>query len=112
MRPIALLLLLAVLLVPTVGTADERGEAVRLPESLGITPDGQTLVFSWRGDLWKAPRLMQTAAQPLTFHPAPDTRPHVSPDGTQVAFVSTRTGSEQVHVMPLAGGAPKQVTLP
>ncbi|MEO0480853.1 MAG: S9 family peptidase [Planctomycetota bacterium] len=33
-----------------------------------------------------------------------------SPDGTQVAFLSTRSGSAQIHVMDLDGGEARQVT--
>lgn len=110
MRRIPLCLLALVLLWPAAVQAEEQGRLVRLPESLALTPDGSTLVFSWHGDLWRAPLAGGTARR-LTFHPAPDTRPHVSPDGTTIAFVSTRSGAEQVHVMPLAGGAPRRITL-
>ncbi|MDF1699888.1 MAG: S41 family peptidase [Planctomycetota bacterium] len=111
MRLSLVALLATLVLWPAAVAADERGEAVRLPESMAVTPDGKTLVFSWRGDLWRAPLLRVTAAERLTFHPAPDTRPHISPDGKHVAFVSTRTGAEQVHLLPLAGGAPRQITM-
>ena len=110
MRRIPLCLLALVLLWPSPLHAEEEGRLVRLPESLALTPDGSTLVFSWHGDLWRAP-LAGGAARRLTFHPAADTRPHVSPDGRTIAFVSTRTGAEQVHLMPIDGGAPRQITL-
>ena len=38
------------------------------------------------------------------------TQPEFSPDGSQIAFVSERSGSNQVFVMPAGGGAPKQLT--
>jgi Tol biopolymer transport system component len=75
-----------------------------------LSPDGRTLYFSWRGDLWTAPTA-GGAARRLTAHPARDLTPRVSPDGRELAFVSDRTGSMQVFTMPAAGGAPRQVTL-
>jgi Tol biopolymer transport system component/C-terminal processing protease CtpA/Prc len=112
MRRFAFALLgLAALLpaAPAWSGAPPRGTPIRLPAGLSLTPDGSTLVLSWRGDLWRCAST-GGAARRLTFHPAPDTRPCVSPDGTQVAFTSTRTGSEQVFVLPLEGGTPRQVT--
>lgn len=110
LRPLAL----AILLLATTQEASAREEipenAIRLPETMALTKDGATVVFSWRGDLWRVAR-SGGAARRLTFHPAKDTRPYVSPDGRHIAFVSDRTGSNQVHVMPIDGGQPRQVTL-
>jgi len=77
---------------------------------MSLTPDAKTVVFSWRGDLWRVP-VAGGAARRLTFHPAADIRPHVSPDGHLIAFVSNRSGVEQVWVMPIEGGPARQVTL-
>ena len=110
MRLISLCVLAAVLLWPAGLEARDEGRLVRLPESLALTPDGKTLIFSWHGDLWRA-SIDGGDARRLTFHPAPDTRPHVSPDGRTIAFASTRAGVEQVHVMPIDGGRPRQVTV-
>jgi Tol biopolymer transport system component len=40
----------------------------------------------------------------LTNDPASDGLPAVSPDGTQVAFISNRGGSWGMWVVPIAGG--------
>lgn len=40
----------------------------------------------------------------------PEGSPAWSPDGAQIAFVSTRTGTSQVFVVPAAGGTAQQVT--
>ena len=63
--------------------------AVRLVSGLSLTPDGDTLVFSWRGDLWRVSAGGGDASR-ITFHPASDTQPRISPDGRTVAFVSNR----------------------
>lgn len=82
---------------------------VKLVMDHALSPDGATLAFSWRGDVW----LVSTeggAARRLTFHPADDTRPRFSRDGKKIAFVSDRDARNQVYVMPLEGGAPRRVT--
>lgn len=45
-----------------------------------------------------------------TVDPASDTSPRWSPDGSQLLFISTRSGSAQAWVMPADGGEPRQVT--
>jgi Tol biopolymer transport system component len=82
---------------------------IRLAGNAALSPDGTQLAFSWRGDIWTVPTAGGTA-QPLTMDEAQDSQPEFSPDGTQVAFVSDRTGSDQLFIMPAAGGSPQQVT--
>lgn len=45
----------------------------------------------------------------LTRGPGQDSGPRWSPDGSQLAFVSTRSGSAQVHVIARDGGEARQV---
>ncbi len=40
----------------------------------------------------------------------PESSPRFSPDGTQILFSSARTGTNQIWVMPAAGGAATQLT--
>ncbi len=84
-------------------------ERVQLASLPALSPDGQTLVFEYRRDLWIASP-DGGEARPLTTHPAHDTRPVFSPDGTQLAFQSNRDDSWQTYVMPVSGGAPRQLT--
>ena len=46
----------------------------------------------------------------LTAGTGKDTWPAFSPDGNEVAFISDRTGKNQVHVIPVDGGEARQVT--
>jgi len=46
----------------------------------------------------------------LTNNPAIDSSPSLSPDGSQMAFVSNRQGSPQIFIMPSAGGAARRLT--
>jgi tricorn protease len=92
----------------SISTADG-GEPIRLASDPTLSPDGKTLVFAWRGDLWSVPTAGGTA-KALTTHPASDRSPLFSPDGKTIAFVSNREGSDQVYTMPAGGGAPTQLT--
>ncbi len=46
----------------------------------------------------------------LTKSGASDLSPSLSPDGSQIVFVSDRSGGAQVFVMPASGGAAKRLT--
>ncbi len=74
-----------------------------------ISPDGQTIVFAYRGDLYRVPAAGGTAV-PLTLHEAHDTKPVWSHDGKWIAFASDRFGNFDVFVMPAAGGPARRLT--
>jgi len=74
-----------------------------------ISPDGQTIVFSYKGDLYRVPAT-GGAATPLTMHEAHDFMPVWSNDGNQIAFASDRYGNFDVFVMPATGGEAKRLT--
>jgi tricorn protease len=82
---------------------------IQLPQDPALSPDGKTLVFSWRGDLWSVPST-GGVARALTQHPGRDTSPVFSPDGQRLAFLSDRQAGPQVHLMPAGGGTPVQLT--
>jgi len=74
-----------------------------------ISPDGQTIVFAYKGDLYRVPS-DGGAAVPLTLHEAHDTNPVWSRDGRSIAFASDRFGNFDVFVMPAAGGPARRLT--
>ena len=74
-----------------------------------ISPDGETVVFSYRGDLWSAPTAGGTAT-PLTLHEAHDSYPVWSRDGSTIAFASDRYGNYDVFVMDADGGVATRLT--
>lgn len=86
-----------------------QAEVIRLPQEPALSPDGSSLVFAWRGDVWEV-GTKGGVARRLTQHSAVESSPAYSPDGQQIAFVSDRDGSKQVYVMPAKGGEPKQLT--
>lgn len=74
-----------------------------------ISPDGETVVFSYRGDLWRVASAGGQAVQ-LTVHSAHEHMPVWSPDGTQIAFASDRYGNYDIFVMPAEGGKATRLT--
>ena len=74
-----------------------------------ISPDGNTIVFSYKGDLYKVAAAGGDAV-PLTIHEAYDFMPVWSRDGRQIAFASDRYGNFDVFVMPASGGEARRLT--
>ena len=70
---------------------------------------GDRVVFTFGGDLWTASTSGGTAVR-LTAHPGVETYAKFSPDGKWIAFTGQYDGDEQVYVIPVGGGEPKQLT--
>ncbi|MGV8040456.1 MAG: S41 family peptidase [Thermoanaerobaculaceae bacterium] len=104
-------MLSGVLLVAAVVTAAfvSAGEPALWLRYPAISPDGATVVFSYRGDLWTVP-VAGGSAVPLTVHEAYDFAPVWSPDGTTIAFASDRHGNFDVFTMPAKGGNATRLT--
>ena len=68
-----------------------------------ISPDGREIAFVSGGDIWTV-TAAGGEAHLLVTHPATEWRPLYSPDGTKMAFVSTRTGAGNIYVLTLATG--------
>lgn len=74
-----------------------------------ISPDRKEIAFVSGGDIWTVPAAGGTA-QLLVSHPANESRPLYSPDGKQLAFGSTRTGSGDIYILNLETGDLQRVT--
>jgi Tol biopolymer transport system component/C-terminal processing protease CtpA/Prc len=74
-----------------------------------ISPDGATIVFAYKGDLFRVPSDGGVAVR-MTIHEAHDYMPVWSHDGRSVAFASDRFGNFDVFVMPAAGGEARRLT--
>src|SRR5713101_568352 len=74
-----------------------------------ISPDGKTIVFGYKGDLYKVASSGGDAV-PLTLNEAYDYMPVFSRDGKWLAFASDRYGNFDVYVMPANGGEAKRLT--
>ncbi|MEI5604211.1 hypothetical protein, partial [Streptomyces brasiliscabiei] len=68
-----------------------------------ISPDGTTIVFSYKGDLYTV-AADGGNAKPITFHEAHDYMPVWSHDGKTIAFASDRYGNFDVFTIPATGG--------
>lgn len=101
-----LLLLFCICRVFAVQAQQQEALWLRYP---AISPDGQTIVFSYKGDLFKVPAAGGVAV-PITVHDAHNTMPVWSRDGKYIAFASDRYGNFDVFVMPAEGGAAKRLT--
>lgn len=97
--------LIAAALVATTAAADD----VVFARYLALSPDGQTLAFSWAGDVWSVPSDGGQARR-LSVHEAYDSHPVFSPDGRHVAIASRRHGAANVFVMKASGADVRRVT--
>ena len=81
---------------------------VDLPRFPSLSPNGDRICFSWRGDLWSVSS-SGGHAQRLTAHSANETRSAWSPDGAEIVFESDRDGVRNLWCM-AADGTGKFVT--
>ena len=77
--------------------------------SVDVNPGGDTIVFDLLGDLYTVP-VAGGEARLLLGGTAFDAQPVFSPDGSRIAFVSDRSGNDNLWVADADGSNPKQVT--
>src|SRR5512139_1186345 len=92
---------------------DDLLTAVRVSDPQ-LSPDGRWVAFvrietdprslKRNADVWLVPADGSAPPRPLTRHEKSDTTPRFSPDGSSIAFLSTRGGTSQVWLMSLQGG--------
>ena len=74
-----------------------------------ISPDGKTIAFCYKGDIFLVASEGGKATQ-LTTHSAYDSHPIWSPDSKTIAFSSKREGGKGVFTLPVTGGSPNRLT--
>jgi tricorn protease len=67
------------------------------------------IAFAHGGDLWVVDRAGGEAVR-LTSTPAVESGPHFSPDGSKIAFTSSRSGNNAVYVVGVEGGTPTRLS--
>ena len=94
--------------VPDDGLArrPSRVSAANNIESYDLSPKGERALFSARGDIFTAP-IEKGPTRNLTHSSgAHDKWGSWSPDGSQVAFISDKSGEEELYVVPQDGSKP------
>ena len=77
--------------------------------SLDVSPDGETIVFDYLGNLFTIP-IGGGAATQLTSGMAFDAQPRFSPDGSRIVYTSDADGGQNIWVRSLDGSEAKQVS--
>src|SRR6202008_3952480 len=90
----------------TLSVAQENPLWLRYP---AISPDGQVILFEYKGDIYTVASAGGTAL-PLTLNESYEFAPVWSHDGKSIAFASDRYGNFDVFVMPAGGGDAKRLT--
>ena len=77
--------------------------------SLDVSPDGETIVFDYLGDLFTIP-IVGGAATQLTSGMAFDAQPRFSPDGSRIVYTSDADGGQNIWIRTLDGSETKQIS--
>ena len=91
------------------GVAAYAQEAPKWMRYPAISPDGNTIAFTYKGDLYSVPSDGGEAKQ-LTFHEAHDFKAVWSKDGEKLAFASDRYGNFDIFLMDATGGPAERLT--
>lgn len=86
-----------------------RAEPVRFPSTPSVSPTGEQIYFSWRGDIWKS-STEGGRIERVTSDNAQETSPRISHSGKDLFYASNKSGVNQVYRMPIEGGIPVQLT--
>lgn len=77
--------------------------------SLSVSPDGRTILFDLLGDFYTIPSTGGKATRIMGGNQL-DVQPTFSPDGKRIAFVSDRSGSDQLWVASANGSDPVRLS--
>lgn len=106
MHRFTLLLFTTLTLATTTARAEENPLWLRHST---IAPDGKTIAFGYKGDIYTVSTAGGQARQ-ITSNAAFDGYPVWSPDGKHIAFSSDREGSLDVYIVSRYGGTPVRLT--
>lgn len=99
------LLLLLSCFLPVLAAA----ETLHFPYNPALSPNGETIYFSYDGDIFSVPAKGGLAMRLVSLGGNED-NPKVSPCGKYIAFSSDIQGNNDVYVVPVAGGEVKRLT--
>lgn len=84
-------------------------ESPRWLRDIAVSPDGKSIAFTYKGDVFTVNSSGGTATQ-ITSNPAYDALPIWSPDGKNIVFLSNREGSDDIFITSAKGGTPRRLT--
>ena len=99
-------LLFALILLPCLAAAQETPSWIR---KNAISPDGKTVAFSYKGDIYTVSANGGEARQ-ITSNAAYESDPVWTRDSRQIVFTSTREESKDIYVTSREGGVPRRLT--
>lgn len=70
-----------------------------------VSADGKTLVFNKGGEIWRAEA---DGSHAVRIDGAGGSWPQITPDGSRVYYISSRSGRQSTWVVDLAGGQPRE----
>ena len=100
------ILLFIVLFINSLIIAQESSQWIRYA---AISPDGENIAFTFKGDLYIVPS-SGGDARAITFNQAHDFMPVWSSDGTKISFASNRFGNFDIFLIDASGGEPLRLT--
>lgn len=92
-----------------VGAGAAETQAPRWLRDVALSPDGKTVAFTYKGDIFTVPVAGGKASQ-LTSNRAYESAPVWTPDGKRIAFRSNREGSDDIFIVDAQGGTPIRLT--
>ncbi len=84
-------------------------ESPRWLRDVAISPDGTTIAFTYKGDIFTVPVAGGDATQ-ITSNSAYDAMPVWTPDSKKIVFLSNREGSDDIYITSAKGGTPRRLT--
>lgn len=84
-------------------------ETPRWLRNAAISPDGTTIAFTYKGDIFTVP-VAGGNANRITAGNSYNTSPVWSPDSKTLVFSSSREGSMDLYAVSASGGTPKRIT--
>ena len=96
--------------VPDDGLArrPSRIQVANFIEDVSLSPKGERVLFCARGDIFTAPVEKGSTRNLTNSSGAHDKWPRWSPDGSRIAFISDKSGEEEVYVIAQDGSSPAE----